>query len=133
MAQKRKAGIPVWVDFLTDGGNLHKGLPGAEGLSARRMQESRDACFELGQPLTAHLQRDFCPWVKEPDNRDELGEILNGDDIRPLQHRYNGYLQAVFQVVQPGGEGGLPQGIKRLIHLVRFATQRFGKQRIKNQ
>lgn len=50
IAQKRNAGVPVWIVFLTDGSKSHRGLVSADDLRAMRMQEARDAGQVLGVP-----------------------------------------------------------------------------------
>ncbi|RPJ45199.1 MAG: PIG-L family deacetylase, partial [Chloroflexi bacterium] len=48
--QKRRAGVPVWIVFMTDGSRSHKGLMGKEELKALRMLEARNAGQVLGVP-----------------------------------------------------------------------------------
>ncbi len=48
IALKRRAGLPVWVVFLTDGSKSHRGLVSADALSAMRMREARQAGQALG-------------------------------------------------------------------------------------
>jgi LmbE family N-acetylglucosaminyl deacetylase len=48
--QKRRADVPVWIVFLTDGSRSHKNLMGKEDLRALRMQEARSAGRVLGVP-----------------------------------------------------------------------------------
>jgi LmbE family N-acetylglucosaminyl deacetylase len=48
--QKRRAGVPVWIVFLTDGSRSHKNLMSEEDLKALRMLEARSAGQVLGVP-----------------------------------------------------------------------------------
>jgi LmbE family N-acetylglucosaminyl deacetylase len=48
--QKRRAGVPVWIVFLTDGSRSLKNFMGKEDLKSLRMLEARSAGQVLGVP-----------------------------------------------------------------------------------
>jgi LmbE family N-acetylglucosaminyl deacetylase len=48
--QKRRASVPVWIVFLTDGSRSHKNFMGKEDLKTLRMLEARSAGQVLGVP-----------------------------------------------------------------------------------
>lgn len=48
--QKRRANVPVWIVFLTDGSTSHTKFFGKEEMRALRMQEARSAGRVLGVP-----------------------------------------------------------------------------------
>jgi LmbE family N-acetylglucosaminyl deacetylase len=48
--QKRRAGVPVHIIFMTDGSRSHKNLMGKEDLKALRMREARSAGRVMGVP-----------------------------------------------------------------------------------
>jgi LmbE family N-acetylglucosaminyl deacetylase len=50
IAQKRRAGVPVWIVFLTDGSRSHQRFIHKEDVKALRVQEARNAGKVLGVP-----------------------------------------------------------------------------------
>jgi LmbE family N-acetylglucosaminyl deacetylase len=46
--RKRRAGVPVWIIFLTDGSRSHRNLMGAEEMKALRMREACNAGRVMG-------------------------------------------------------------------------------------